>query len=260
MIEFNIIKKEAKTVPDYRKEYLGSGITCFVSDDHTFGTDAVLLADFAAPKQKDTCCDFGSGCGIIPLLWCKTKAGHITALEIQESGYKLISGAVEYNNLEDRITPLQCDLREIKGVLPFGAFSLVTMNPPYTAKGSGLLSESASDKIARHGTMCTLEDVCMSASGLLNFGGRFCTCIRPERLCEMFGYMREAAMEPKRIRFVSKEDGKAPWLVLIEAKKGGKPGLTAEPELHIYGNDGQYSDKMKEIYKDYLLENRGDNR
>ena len=37
---------------EFRKEYLGSGITAFVSAEHTFGTDAVLLADFAAPKKR----------------------------------------------------------------------------------------------------------------------------------------------------------------------------------------------------------------
>ncbi len=56
---------------DFRKEYLGSGITAFVSQAHSFGTDAVLLADFASPSKKAVCCDLGSGCGIIPLLWCK---------------------------------------------------------------------------------------------------------------------------------------------------------------------------------------------
>ena len=245
-------------VPDFRKEYLGRGITCFVSDEHTFGTDAVLLSDFASPKAKDICCDFGSGCGIIPLLWCKKPTGHITALEIQEKGYNQIKEAIEYNGLVNRITPLLCDLREIKGILSFGSFNLITMNPPYTADGSGLLSGTKSDRIARHGTMCTLEDVCVSASKLLNFGGRFCTCLRPERLCEMFGYMRSSGMEPKRMRFVSKTDGKSPWLVLIEAKKGGKPGMTVEPELHIYSGQGEYSEEMKSIYEDYLLENRGE--
>ena len=44
-----------------------------VNDTHRFGTDAVLLADFAAPKSRDVACDMGTGCGIIPF-FCKCPA------------------------------------------------------------------------------------------------------------------------------------------------------------------------------------------
>ena len=46
---------------EYRKEYLGSGITALVSDEHTFGTDAVLLSDFARIRRKDVCGDLETG-------------------------------------------------------------------------------------------------------------------------------------------------------------------------------------------------------
>jgi tRNA1Val (adenine37-N6)-methyltransferase len=241
-----------------RKEYLGSGITAFVSDEHTFGTDAVLLADFANPTPKSKCCDLGSGCGIISLLWCKKKTAEITAVEIQEKGYNQIKEAIAFNNLENRITPINSDLKELKGKVNFGYYNIVTMNPPYTAEGSGIISSSVADKIARHGTMCTFGDICFTASKLLNFGGKLCMCIRPERLFELAKEMQNNYIEPKKIRFVSKTDGKTPWLVLVEGKRGGKSGLTVEPELHIYAKNGEYSDEMKNIYKDYLLENRGE--
>ena len=34
--------------------------------------------------------------------------------------------------------------------------------------------------------------------------------------------------------------------------------MTVEPELFVHGENG-YSDEMKRIYGDYLLENRGEN-
>ena len=37
---------------EFRKEYLGSGITVFVSHAHSFGTDAVLLADLHHPQKE----------------------------------------------------------------------------------------------------------------------------------------------------------------------------------------------------------------
>ena len=245
---------------EFRKEYLGGGVTVLVSAAHSFGTDAVLLADFASPSKSSVCCDLGSGCGIIPLIWCKKQTGHITAVEIQPLGAEQISRAIELNSLEGRLTVVNSDLRELKGKVPFGAFDLVTMNPPYKASGAGIKSRSDSDKIARHETMCSLEDVCLAASKLLNFGGRLCMCIRPERMCELFCEMREKGMEPKRLRLVSKCPGRAPWLALIEARRGGRPGMTVEPELFVYGENGEYSAEMKSIYGDYLLENRGDEK
>lgn len=244
---------------EFKKEYLGAGITAFVSNSHIFGTDAVLLADFAAPSKKARCCDLGSGCGIIPLLWCKRETGKITAVEIQPLAVEQINAAIEFNSLSERLEAVNADLRELKGTVPFGCYDVVTMNPPYKASGAGIESRSGADKIARHETMCSLFDVCAAAKKLLNFGGRLCMCIRPERLCELFCEMRAADIEPKRLRLVSKLPGKAPWLALVEGRRGGRSGMTVEPELFVYGDSGEYSDEMKKIYGDYLLENRGEN-
>ena len=243
----------------FRKEYLGSGITAFVSDSHSFGTDAVLLADFSSPSKHSVCCDLGSGCGIISLLWCKKETGKITAVELQELAVEQINAAIEYNSLSERLSAVNADLRELKGSVPFGCFDLVTMNPPYKASGAGIESRSGADKIARHETMCTFSDICAAAKKLLNFGGKLCMCIRPERLCELMLEMHSAGIEPKRLRLVAKCPGKAPWLALIEGRRGGKSGITVEPELFVHGADGGYSEEMKKIYGDYLLENRGEN-
>lgn len=237
----------------FKKEYLGKNIWCFLSDEHSFGTDALLLADFAGPKPSDKCCDLGSGCGIIPLIWCKKSSGTITAVEIQQKGFEQIERAIEFNGLSGRLTAVNSDLRDLKGKLEFGSYNLVTMNPPYTKAGAGIVSASGSDTIARHETMCTLEDICVTALKLLNFGGRLCMCIRPERTAELFFEMKKQGIEPKRLRFVSKRSGCKPWLALIEGRKGGKSGMTVENEFNIYmpGSD-EYTDEVKSLYSDYF--------
>jgi len=45
---------------DEHIEYLRKDFGLIVSKEHTFGTDALLLADFASPKRYDICCDFGT--------------------------------------------------------------------------------------------------------------------------------------------------------------------------------------------------------
>lgn len=244
-------------MPVFRKEYLGGGVTAVISDAHGFGTDAVLLADFAAPSKKAKCCDLGTGCGIIPLLWCRRPGGPITGVDIQPLACSQLEQAVELNSLEGRLSVLQSDLRELRGKLPFGSFDVVTMNPPYKAEGAGIESAGEAQKLARHGVSCSFEDMCRAAASLLNFSGRFCVCLRPERLCELFCAMREAGIEPKRLRLVAKTHGCVPWLALVEGRRGGKPGMTVEPQFAVYDGD-EYSAAMKEIYADYLFENRGE--
>ncbi len=211
-----------------RHEYLGGGITAVVSEAHSFGTDAVLLAHFASPGKWAVCCDLGSGCGIIPLLWCRHEGGRITAVELQPLGVKQIEEAIELNSLSDRLTAVNADLRDLKGRVPFGCFDLVTMNPPYKASGAGIESSSAPDKIARHETMCSLSEVCAVAAKLLNFGGRFCVCIRPERLCELFCEMRSARGRAEAAAARRKVPGQSP----VARARGGSPRRQKRHDRH----------------------------
>ncbi len=232
-------------------EYIDGSLKLIVSDSHTFGTDALLLAAFCAPKRKNMVCDFGTGCGIIPFYWLREGVEKVHAVEIQPLACDQLTRSIEINSLDGRFFLYNSDLRELKGKLEAGTFDLVSMNPPYTAEGHGIISNSAADKIARHETNLELTDVFMSASRLLKFGGRMCICLRPERLTEAMTGMREAKIEPKRLRFVSQRDGKAPWLFLLEGKKGRNPGLIVEKELHIENSDGSPSEEMKKIIGSY---------
>lgn len=232
-------------------EYIDSSLQLIVSDSHTFGTDALLLAAFSAPKRRNTVCDFGTGCGIIPFYWLREGVEKVHAVEIQEPACDQLRRSIEINSLSQRLTLIPSDLRELKGKLQEGAFDLITMNPPYTAEGHGIISESKADKIARHETNLSLSELFLSASKLLKFGGRMCICLRPERLTEAMLSMREGGIEPKRLRFVAQRPGKAPWLFLLEGKKGRKPGLIVENELYIENPDGTPSEEMLKIIGKY---------
>ena len=237
---------------DEFEEYISSGISVICSKVHGFGSDAILLANFASCKKKDVACDLGTGCGIIPLIWCANgNAKSITAVDIQERATSQLSRSVEKNNLQDKINVVTADLKNLKGTVPFGSFDLVTMNPPYKPYNSGILSDATSDQIARHEVMCNIYDVCNTASSLLNFGGRLCLCNRPERLCDVIDAMRKAGIEPKQLRFVSKNPFCPPWLFLIEGKKGSKPYLKIMPQLYMQDMDGNDSEELLNIIGEY---------
>ena len=71
---------------------------------------------------------------------------------------------------------------------------------------------------------------------------------RPERLSELLCTMTKYAMEPKRLRLVSHKSHSAPNLVLVEARRGGKPGLTIEAPLILCNDDGTDSPEIRKIY------------
>lgn len=239
-------------MPEYKYEYLGSGIRVAVSKEHSFGTDAVLLADFASPKRNEKACDLGTGCGIIPMIWCRNgQAKEITAVELQEKGFLQTCESIRISSVEDKVRAFNHDLKDIKSVLGHASMDIVTMNPPYKAADAGIKSVAKAELIARHEVECNLDDICSTAAYLLNFGGRLCMCNRPERLSDTIVAMKNNGIEPKRLRLVAKTPYTRPWLFLIEGRKGGKPFMNIDPLLIMYGEDGELSKEVTDIYGEY---------
>ena len=239
-------------MPEYKYEYLGSGIRVDVSKEHSFGTDAVLLADFASPKRNEKACDLGTGCGIIPMIWCRNgQAKEITAVELQEKGFLQTCESIRISSVEDKVRAVNHDLKDIKSVLDHASMDIVTMNPPYKAADAGIKSVAKAELIARHEVECNLDDICSTAAYLLNFGGRLCMCNRPERLSDTIVAMKNNGIEPKRLRLVAKTPYTRPWLFLIEGRKGGKPFMNIDPLLIMYGEDGELSKEVTDIYGEY---------
>lgn len=233
-----------------RKEPLGKGCFVYVTDHHTFGTDAVLLSSFANARQKDKLVDLGTGCGIIPLLMLRDgKLSSAAGVDISDEATTVAAKTVgEQNILNFKI--INSNLTDLKGKLEFGCHTLVTCNPPYKAPNAGLKNPDRVLEVARHETECTLEDIVSVSAKLLQTGGRLCMCHRPERLAELISLMSKYKVEPKRLRLVCQRKDKEPWLVLIEGRRSGNAGLRIEPTLYIE-EDGKLSDEMIEIYGSY---------
>lgn len=232
---------------EYKYEKLTDKIYVCASSDHRFGTDAFLLAHFSEYRQKDKVCDLGTGCGIIPLIMQKSRPPQITyAVDIQEGAIEQLRLGMERSETAG-IVPICADLKELWEGAPLGQLDLVTCNPPYKAANAGFESVITAQKIARHEIMCNIDDVCAAAEKLLKYGGRLCVCNRPERLSDVISAMKNHNIEPKRLRFVSKNPEEAPWLFLIEGKKGSKPFMRVEPQLYIRTEDG-FSEELQKIY------------
>ncbi len=238
-----------------RLEPLGNNVEIFVNDIHHFSTDTILLADFANIKKQDCVIELGTGCGTMPLLWIREKAvKQITAVDIQQDAIDLLTKSIAHNiengiDNAKQITPVCADLKDLKGICEFGHYNVVVCNPPYKLSGSGITNPDDSKKIARHEQSCTLDDICCTASKLLQFSGRFCICQRSERLADVMESMRKFSIEPKRLRLVQQRQQKEPKLFLLEGRRGGNRGfMQIMPTLFIEDEQGNFSDEMKQIY------------
>lgn len=203
----------------------------FCYDDALFppGTDTFLLSDFPRLRAGMQVCDLGAGTGLLGLLLLRRERRlSVTGVEVQTEAVRLAAETVAVNGLADSLQVMSGDLREIRGLLPAGRYSLVVSNPPYYPEGSGAAPREAGRRVARMETACTLEDVCRAAAYLLRWGGRFCTVCKPERLADLFCILRDCGLEGKRLQLIQTRSDAPPALALVEGRRGGRPGLTLE--------------------------------
>ena len=218
-------------------------------DKFCFGMDAVLLAGFVKARPSDKALDLGTGTGIIPLLLeGRYRIQSLTGLEIQEESADMAVRSVALNGLSHRIQIVQGDIKEASNLFEASSFTIVTSNPPYMGEKDGLKNPDEAMRIARHEVLCKLEDVISAAAYCLKEKGHFYMVHRPTRLGEIFACMQKYRLEPKRMCLVYPYVDKEPNMVLIEALKGGNPGMRVDRPLIVYESPGKYTPEIYDIY------------
>lgn len=216
-----------------------------------FGTDAVLLSDFAAKgiKKDAVILDMCSGNGIISLLLsAKSDAKKIYSLEVQKGVSEMAKRSVLMNGLEGKISGICVDLKDGESIFGRSFFNNIICNPPYKEFGGGLVNKNDPVTIARHEILCSLEDIIRVSSILLKPYGKLSLIHRPERLADILCLMREYKIEPKRLRFIHPSPSKTATMIMVEGAYCGGRKLYLEPPLYIYKEKGVYSDEINEIY------------
>ena len=217
-----------------------------------FGTDALLLADFANGMRKGSCLDLGTGSGVIPLLMLASGCrADFVGLEIQQSYADIASENAKANGFSDRFSIKCGNADEHRNLFDCGSFDYVITNPPYMRSDCGADNESNALNIARREVFGGIESFCKAASWCLKSGGSFFAVYRPDRLAHIICAMRENRIEPKRLRAVVASVGMKPSLILIEGRKDGNEGLIYENDLIIYTDNKhqEQTDEMKRIYE-----------
>lgn len=218
---------------------------------YRFSLDAVLLAHFPKFTGVSRVVDLGTGNGVIPLLLAvRAPEVRISGVEIQPAMVDRARRSVRLNGLANRIEIIQEDIKEIAKSLPGGCAELVLSNPPFWRKGAGYISINPEEAIARHELNLTLEELVQQGTYLLCQGGRMAIILRAERLAEAIEIFRHHKLYLKRLRMVHSFIDRDAGLVLLEGQKNRPGSLAILPPLVIYEKPGEYSDEIKQIYRE----------
>ena len=226
-------------------ELLHNGYTLKLSPGaFPLSTDSVALSGFTRLPGNAKVLDLCSGCGTLGLLLCTEDNGcRITGIEIDQAAHRMALENAQHNELSQRLASIQGSITDIKELVRAGSFDTCICNPPYFSGGFS----SATLSGARQETLCSLSDVMAAAGWALRFGGDFFLVHRPERLAELFVCACANRLEPKRMQLLRHRQGGPVTLVLVQLRKGAKPGLIWEEEA-LFEENGQPTEYYRKLY------------
>ena len=226
-------------------EQLHNGYTLELCDGvFPLSTDSIALAHFARLPKNATVLDLGSGCGTLGLLLCAEDTScRVTGIELDEKAHLTALENASRNQLEGRLQSICADLTTLSEFTTPGSFSCCVSNPPYFTAGP----ESQSVPFARREDRCTMAQLFEAAAWAVKYGGDFYLVHRPERLGEIFACAANVRMEPKRLCLLRHRPDSPVSLVLVQCRKGAKPGLLWE-ELCLHQADGSISQDYRKLY------------
>ena len=195
---------------------------------YRFTSDSILLSRFARAKFNDSVADFCSGSGVVGFhfLCLNPKISRLTLFEMQQSLADMSRRTAEMNGFDCEV--VNCKLQDI-GREYDDKFSLILCNPPY--EKSGFENEVYEKAVCRKEITLTLSEIAEAAFRKLKFGGRLAILNRADRTAELIYTLKARGLEPKRLQFVSGTATAKPYLVMLEAVKGGKEGIEVLPTL-----------------------------
>jgi tRNA1(Val) A37 N6-methylase TrmN6 len=218
-------------------------------DEFRFALDTVLLAFFASVRPGARAVDLGAGSGAVSFFLLSRGAGSVCGLDNNSRLTGMATRSAGLNGLSDQLSFVCGDVRQIGSYYQRGCCDLVTANPPYRPLSGGRISSAAALAQARHEVTAGLRDFVRAAGFLLRNRGRFAMIHLPERLTDICLELREAGLEPKRLRLVHPFAGRPAKMLMVEAVKAARPGLTVLPPLCVYQSPKEYCREILGYYE-----------
>lgn len=226
-------------------EILHNGFTLEFSDGaFPLSTDSIALSGFVKLPKNAKVLDLGSGCGSLGHLLCATDpACQITGIELDEQAHIMAVQNAKANGIDSRFHSICADMNTVPDFLEPGSFSVCVSNPPYFASGP----QSQKTPLARREDRCTMDDLFRAAAWALKYGGSFYLVHRPERLAELCATGSKYQLEPKRLCLLHHRSDGPITLLIMECRKGGKPGIILEEES-LFDTQGEPTTYYRNLY------------
>lgn len=222
-------------------------------DCFSFSLDSLILGNFTNIRKSDNrILDICSGNGIIPFILTLRCDKNVEGVEIQKKLYDLAIKSNKLNNLEDRITFYNNDIKDFVTSDRIGKYDLITCNPPYFKDNNINKNLNIEKRIARHEIKLKFEELVDCVSKLLDNNGTFCLVHRSERLEEIFSVLNKYNLTVKRLKFVYKNCNTNAEMVFLECRKNGNIGLKVEKPFFVYNEDGSNSEEYNHIIEEVL--------
>ena len=149
-------------------------------------------------------------------------------MEIQEDIAELAQLSVKENNLEDHITIINADLKNIGEYYPKEYFDIITCNPPYFKESSSIINKSDYKSLARHEIAINLEIIFNLGFQYLKNNGILYMVHRPERLDEIIILANKYRLNVKEIAYILTNASLNPSLILVKCVKNSKMGINSQ--------------------------------
>lgn len=216
-----------------------------------FSLDSVLLPNFVTLNQNITnILDIGCGNAPIPIILSTKTSAKITGVEIQKEVYKLAKKSIEINNLTNRITIENADIRDLYLDYESDSFDVITCNPPFfKVTENSHFNKNDYKTIARHEVTLNLDDIFKIAKKILKNNGHIALVHRPERFLDICDMMRKYGIEPKRVQFIYPRIDSPANIMLIEGTKNGRSGLKFEKPIFTHDEDGNYTEQVTKFFE-----------
>lgn len=222
------------------------------ADYFNFSIDSLLISEFInITKNTKKILDLGTGNAAIPLFLSKKTNANIFGIEIQKVSYDLAIKNININSLNEQIYIVNDDMKNYLSHYIHNSFDIVVSNPPFfKVSGNKTYLNSLNQlSIARHEVAITLEELIKIAFDLLKDRGYFYLVHRADRLSDILNILRKNNLEAKKIKFCYTTQKKNAKIILIEAIKNGKSGLTILPPVIINKENGEYTEEILEMFK-----------
>lgn len=211
------------------------------------GVDPVLLAASVPTKTGENVLELGCGAGAAILCLATRVPGmSLTGVELQPEYACLAQRNAKENDVD--LTVVEADLTALPKDLRKQQFSYVIANPPYFREGAHTAARDGGKRIAM-GEATPLADWIDVAARRLAPGGWLHMIQRTDRLPDMLAAC-EGRLGSVQVLPIAARIGRAPDLVLLRARKGGRAAFRLHAALIMHaGPDHQSggSDYVVEI-------------